>query len=254
MAQTARNTVKSVERTFRIIGGLQELGGAGVTELSTHLDLPKSTVHNYLSTLEQEAYVVKADDEYRIGLRFLEHGAYARNQSQIFEIARPELDRLANETGELCNLLVEEHGKGTYLYRTRGENAVRVKEHVGNRVCLHSTALGKAILAHCSEERVDEIIDRHGLPETTDRTVTDRDELFDTLAEIRERGVAFDDEERLSGLRCVAAPVLSNDDRVLGAISVSGPSHRFEDHRFREELPKRVLETANVLELNVTYS
>ena len=254
MAQTARNTVKSVERTFRIIGGLQELGGAGVTELSKHLDLPKSTVHNYLSTLEQEAYVVKADDEYRVGLRFLEHGAYARNQSQIFEIARPELDRLADETGELCNLLVEEHGKGTYLYRTRGENAVRVKEHVGNRVCLHSTALGKAILAHLSTERVDEIIERHGLPETTERTVTNRDELLDTLAETRDRGVAFDDEERLSGLRCVAAPVLSNDDRVLGAISVSGPSHRFEDHRFREELPKRVLETANVLELNVTYS
>jgi len=254
MAQSGRNTVKSVERTFRIIGGLQELGGAGVTELSTHLDLPKSTVHNYLSTLEQEAYVIKEGDEYRVGLRFLEHGAYARNQSQLFEIARPELDRLADETGELCNLLVEEHGKGTYLYRTRGDDAVRVKEHVGNRVCLHSTAMGKAILAHLSEERVEEVIDRHGLSETTERTITDREELFETLAEIRECGVAFDDEERLSGLRCVAAPVLSNNDRVLGAISVSGPSHRFENERFREELPKRVLEIANVLELNVTYS
>jgi DNA-binding IclR family transcriptional regulator len=254
MARSARNTVKSVERTFRIIGGLQELGEAGVTKLSTHLDLPKSTVHNYLSTLEQEAYVVKEGDEYRVGLRFLEHGAYARNQSQLFEPARPELDRLAAETSELCNLLVEEHGKGTYLYRTRGEDAVRVKEHVGNRVCLHSTGMGKAILAYLPEERVEAIIDRHGLAAITRRTITDRDELFETLAAIRERGVAFDDEERLSGLRCVAAPVLSNDDRVLGAISVSGPSHRFEDERFREELPKRVLETANVLELNVTYS
>ena len=254
MAQSARNSVKSVRRTFRIIGGLQELGEAGVTELSTHLDLPKSTVHNYLSTLEQEAYVVKEGDEYRVGLRFLEHGAYARNQSQLFEPARPELDRLAAETGELCNLLVEEHGKGTYLYRTRGEDAVQVKEHVGNRVCLHTTGMGKAVLAHFPEERVEAIIDRHGLAAITQRTITDRDELFETLAAIRERGVAFDDEERLSGLRCVAAPVLSNDDRVLGAISVSGPSHRFEDERFREELPKRVLETANVLELTVTYS
>jgi len=254
MARSARNSVKSAERTFRIIGGLQELGEAGVTELSTHLDLPKSTVHNYLSTLEQEAYVIKEGDEYRVGLRFLEHGAYARNQSQLFEPARPELDRLAAETSELCNLLVEEHGKGTYLYRTRGEDAVRVKEHVGNRVCLHSTGMGKAILAYLPEERVEAIIDRHGLAAITQRTITDRDELFETLAAIRERGVAFDDEERLSGLRCVAAPVLSNDDRVLGAISVSGPSHRFEDERFREELPKRVLETANVLELNVTYS
>jgi len=254
MADKPRNSVKSVERTFRIIGGLQELDGAGVTELADHLDLPKSTVHNYLSTLEGAAYVVKEDEQYRVGLRFLEHGAFARTQSPIFEVARPELDRLAEETGELVNLLVEEHGKGIYLYRTRGENAVRVKEHVGNRVSLHSTALGKAILAHYPQRRVDEIIDRHGMPATTERTVTDRDELSETLASVREAGVAFDDEERLSGLRCVAAPVLSNDDEVLGSISISGPSHRFDDERFREELPQRILETANVLELNVTYS
>jgi len=254
MGETHKNKVKSVERTFRIVGGLQELDGAGVTELSSHLDLPKSTVHNYLSTLEREAYVVKEDDQYRVGLRFLEHGAFARNQSELFEVARPELDRLAEETGELVNLLVEEHGKGIYLYRTRGENAVRVKEHVGNRVSLHSTALGKAILAHYSDRRLDEIIERHGMPATTDRTVTDREELDEALETVREQGVAFDDEERLSGLRCVAAPVLSNDDRVLGAISVSGPSHRFDGDRFRDELPQRVLETANVLELNVTYS
>jgi DNA-binding IclR family transcriptional regulator len=254
MGDQPRNSVKSVERTFRIIGGLQELDGAGVTELANHLGLPKSTAHNYLSTLENQAYVVKEDDQYRVGLRFLEHGAFARNQSPIFEVARPELDRLASETGELVNLLVEEHGKGIYLYRTRGDNAVRVKEHIGTRVSLHSTALGKAVLAHYPERRVDEILDRHGMPATTERTITDRGDLDEVLQAVRDRGVAFDDEERLSGLRCVAAPVLTNDGAVLGAISISGPSHRFDDERFRDELPQRILETANVLELNVTYS
>jgi DNA-binding IclR family transcriptional regulator len=254
MGRTAQNPVKSVERTFEIIGGLQELDGAGVTELSTYLGLPKSTVHNYLSTLEQESYVVRDDGTYRVGLRFLEHGAYARNQLQLFDIARPEMDRLADETGELCNLLVEEHGVGTYLYRSSGEHAVQVKEHIGTRVALHSTALGKAILAHLPTERVDEIVDQHGLPAATDQTVTDREELESQLETVRERGVAFDDEERLPGLRCVAAPILSNDDRVLGAISISGPSHRLQGERFRDELSERVLETANVIELNVTYS
>jgi DNA-binding IclR family transcriptional regulator len=254
MAQTTDNTVNAVERTFRVVRGLQELDGAGVTELSSHLGLPKSTVHNYLSTLEREEYVVKEGEQYRVGLRFLKHGAYARNRLNIFEIARPELDRLARETGELCNLLVEEHGMGTYLYRTRGDEAVRVKEHVGDRAPLHSTALGKAILAHLPERRVDEIIDQQGLSGTTDETITGRESLMGELEQIRDVGVAFDDEERLPGLRCVAAPVLSNGSRVLGAISVSGPSHRFEGDRFEEELPQRVLETANVIELNVTYS
>ncbi|WP_345784730.1 IclR family transcriptional regulator [Halobellus ordinarius] len=254
MEMPAKNPIKSTETTFRIVEGLQALDGAGVSEIAAHTDLPRSTVHNYLSTLEQEEYVVNDDGQYEVGIRFLELGAYARNRRQIYEIAEPEVTGLAEETGELANLLIEEHGRGTYLQRARGEQAVQVEAHVGTRVSLHSTALGKSILAHLPESRVDEIIERHGLEPTTPRTVTDREELFDQLEEIRERGYALDDEERLEGLRCVAAPILSNEDRILGAVSVSGPSHRIRDEHFRKSLPKRVLETVNVIELNVTYS
>lgn len=254
MARTAQNPVKSVETTFQILNGLKDLGGAGVTELSRHLDLPKSTIHNYLSTLEQEEYIVNDDGRYRVGLRFLELGAYSRHRQKLFRIAKPEVDRLASETGELANVLVEEHGRGSYLYRARGEQAVQVKAHVGTRVPLHSTALGKAILAHLPRERVETISERHGLGTETDNAASTLAELEDTLETVRETGVAFDDEERLDGLRCVAAPVLNNNGTVLGAISVSGPTNRFRDDRFTEELPQKVLEVANVIELNVTYS
>ncbi|EMA32949.1 IclR family transcriptional regulator [Haloarcula japonica] len=254
MAKTAQNPVKSAETTFEVLDALKDLDGAGVTELAQHLDIPKSTVHNYLSTLEQEEYVVNRDGVYEVGLRFLELGAYARYREKLFEIAKPEVDRLAEETGELANILVEEHGRGSYLYRARGDKAVRVKAHVGTRVPLHTTALGKAILAHMSTERVDAIVDRHGLGGEASKSISSRAELEQELADIRDRGVAFDDEERLEGLRCVAAPVLNHDNEVIGAISVSGPTNRFRGDRFREELPQKVLEVANVIELNVTYS
>ncbi|WP_380678221.1 IclR family transcriptional regulator [Salinigranum sp. GCM10025319] len=254
MSHQAKNPVQSTVNTFAIVEALRELDGAGVSELAEHLNIPKSTVHNYLSTLEQEEYIVKEDSVYQVGIRFLELGAYARNRRQIFEIAKPEIDRLAEETGELANLLIEEHGRGTYLQRVRGENAVQVEAHVGTRVSLHSTALGKAILAFMPRERVEEIVDRHGLEQPTPKTVSSREELYDDLEEIRESRYALDDEERLKGLRCVAAPILSNDDRVLGAVSVSGPSNRIRGDRFREELPNKVLEAVNVIELNVTYS
>ncbi|SFR91539.1 transcriptional regulator, IclR family [Halomicrobium zhouii] len=253
MGPSATNPVKSIEAMFTIVEALKELDGAGVTELADHLELPKSTIHNYLATLEQEEYVVKEGTTYRVGLRFLDLGAYARDQVEMFEVAKPELEHLASETGELANLLVEEHGKGSYLYRTRGEMAVQVKGHVGTRAPLHSTGLGKAILAHLPEERVEAIVDHHGMPASTPETITDRDELFDELKRIRDRGFAFDDEERLRGLRCVAAPILANDD-VVGAISVSGPTNRLRDTRYREELPQKLLEVQNVIELNVTYS
>ncbi|MFC7076878.1 IclR family transcriptional regulator [Haloarcula halophila] len=254
MSKPAKNPLQSVTTTFEILNALKALDGAGVTELARHLDIPKSTVHNYLSTLEQEEYVVREDTEYRVGLRFLELGAYARHVQQLFEIAKPEVDRLAEETGELANLLVEEHGRGSYLYRTYGDQAVRVKAHVGTRVPLHTTALGKAILAFLSPEEVDEIVDRHGLDAPTEQSISSREELDEALAEIRDRGVAFDDEERIDGLRCVAAPVRDDGDEVIGAISASGPTNRLQGDRFREELAQKVLEVANVIELNVTYS
>ncbi|AEM57524.1 IclR family transcriptional regulator [Haloarcula hispanica N601] len=254
MAKTAQNPVKSAETTFEVLDALKDLDGAGVTELAQHLDVPKSTVHNYLSTLEQEEYVVNRDGVYEVGLRFLELGAYARHREKLFGIAKPEVDRLAAETGELANILVEEHGRGSYLYRARGDKAVQVKAHVGTRVPLHTTALGKAILAHMSTERVDAIVDRHGLGGEASKSISSRAELEQELADVRDRGVAFDDEERLEGLRCVAAPVLNHDNEIIGAISVSGPTNRFRGDRFREELPQKVLEVANVIELNVTYS
>uniref|UniRef100_UPI003EBCF134 IclR family transcriptional regulator domain-containing protein n=1 Tax=Halarchaeum sp. P4 TaxID=3421639 RepID=UPI003EBCF134 len=85
-------------------------------------------------------------------------------------------------------------------------------------------------------------------------TITDEEELFAELERTRERGYAIDDEERLRGLRCVAAPILSNEDRVLGAVSIAGPTNRLQGELFEEELPERLLETVNVIELNVTYS
>ncbi len=120
-----------------------------------------------------------------------------------------------------------------------GNNAIQIDTHTGEAVYLHNTALGKAILAHLPKERVEEIIDRHGLPSKTDRTITDKKELFETLEGVHERGIAFDDEERINGLRCVAVPILDNG-KTIGAISVSGPKSRMDNERFREGIPNKL--------------
>ncbi|WP_227377649.1 IclR family transcriptional regulator [Haladaptatus halobius] len=249
----AKNPVKSTVTTFRIIESLKELDGARVTELAQHLDLPKSSVHNYLSTLEQEEYVIKQNGTYFVGLRFLDLGAQARSKLPIYEIAKPEVRSLAEESGELSNLLVEEHGKGVYLHRATGEDAVRVDADTGQRVHLHNTGLGKAILAHLPQGRVNAILDKHGMPSTTENTITDRETLFKELAEIREQGFVFDREERLNGLRCVAAPILNKDNQIVGAVSVSGPTSRMSTERFSEEIPDLLRNAVNVIELNIAY-
>lgn len=254
MGNAAKNPIKGTEKTILIVETLKEMEGAGVTELADRLGLSKGTVHDYLSTLREHNYVVKEGDTYHVGLGFFELGEYARNRIRIYHVAKPEVARLAEETGELANLLYEEHDLGVYLYRARGENAVKLDTHTGKRRYLHNTALGKAILAHLPEERVEEILDRHGLPRATARTITNREDLYEELDTIRGRGYAYCNQERVEGLQCVATPLVSRTGRVLGAISLAGPTTRMKGKRIQEELPERLLQAANVIEINVNYA
>lgn len=254
MSSDGARTIGATETTLRVLETLKQLDGAGVTEVANRLDLPKSTVHNHVSTLYRNEYVVREGDTYRVGLQFLEFGEYIRSRMPIYEVARPEVERQAEETGELANLLVEEHGKGVYLCRAKGSQAVRLDTYAGMRVHLHCTALGKAILAYLPPDRIREIIDAHGIPARTDATITDEEALAAELEEVRERGFAYDTEERLAGLRCVAAPIRNLDGNALGAISVSGPTSRMKGRRFDEEIPEELISAANVIELNLNHS
>jgi len=250
----AKHPVGATEKSIRILEALKKLDGAGVTELAEELGYSKGTVHNHLSTLEENEFVIKNGSTYRISLWFLTLGEYARLQTPLLEVARPEIDALAEETGEIANLLVEEHGRGIYFSISRGENAVNLDTHVGTRQYLHTSAVGKAILAHMTDKRFEEVIERHGLPAETPNTVTDEESLHAELEEIRDRGVAFDGEERAKGIRCVAAPITDKNDNLLAAVSVTGPSTRMRGDRFREEIPDKVQNTATVIGLNATYS
>ncbi|ELZ32645.1 IclR family transcriptional regulator [Halogeometricum pallidum JCM 14848] len=246
--------VKTARTTFRILETIKAKDEVTLTELTNEFTLSKSSIHNYLKTLEHDGYVVREGNTYRVGLRLLDLGGYARYKEPIYQSAKEEVTKLAEETGEMTNLLVEEHGRGIYLHRANGEQAVTSDSYIGHRVYLHNTALGQAILAHLPNERVDEIIDRHGLPKTTENTITDRDELFDQLERVREEGVAFDDEARLVGLRCVAKPIVNKEGEIEGAISISGPTSRFQDEHYQTVLPKKLESAANVIELNINYT
>lgn len=254
MANGAKNPVKTTQRSLDIIETLREMDGARLTELADRLELPNSTVHSHLSTLVERDYVLKDGDVYRVGLRFLELGEHARTRRKIYERAKPEIDELAAETGEVASVLVEEGGWGVYLYSSRGENAVPLDINPGKHVPLHATALGKAILAHLPQSRVEGIIDRRGLPARTDNTITDRDALFDELERVRDRGFAIDDEERVAGIRCVGSAVKSESGNVIGAISVSGPTSVLTGERLTETVPEHLFSAANVIELKVAYS
>lgn len=252
-SQDGGRTVQAVENSVAILEMLQACDGAGVTELATELGLSKATIHAHLNTLLQNELLVKRDAEYRLSLRHLGLGETVKSRLGFYDVVTSELDDIAAETGELAQFATEEHGRAVYLYKASGGKAVQTASKVGKREYLHCISLGKAMLAHFPEEKVDAAVDRHGLEQFTPKTVTTRAELDEKLAEIRERGYAIDDEEKIRGLRCVAAPVLS-DSEVLGAVSISGPTSRMRGERFESELPEAVMRSANVIEINAKFS
>ncbi len=226
-----------------------------VDAIADQLDLDQPSVARMVTNYEQRGYVTETDDgAYRIGLRFLELGGFRRNQMPIYRMGKERIDMLATETGELANLVIEENGLGVYLYQAMGEGSANLDTYVGKRTPLHQTAFGKAILSQMPRERILAIVDRHGLSSATDNTITEVESLFERLETIRERGFAYDDEERLQGLRCVAAPVTDETDTVIGAVSVAAPVSRMREDRYHDTLPERVLSTVNLIELDVNYA
>lgn len=248
----APKTLASVEKTLAIIEALWKLDGAGVTELATHLGMSKSTAHVHLSTLAQSGFVVSVDGRYELGLRFLNFGEYVKRAQPLYEIATPAVEELATETGERVFCMVEQHGLATLLCVGEGSRSVQTDLRVGTHSYMHCSSAGKAILAHTSPGRVEEILDRWGLKGFTKHTITDRDRLFEDLQKGRERGFFINREEYRTGVTSIGVPILE-DNEVRGSISLSGPAMRLEGDWHERELPNRLLSTANAIEVDLTF-
>lgn len=247
-----KNGIKSVAIDFAILEALKDHGEAGVTELADAVGTTKGTVHNHLSTLVHEEYVVKRGDKYRISLRFLDFARHARERLPAYDRITDEVDKLAEKSGEMVLFFVEEHGLGVCVYRALGEDAVTTPVYVGTRNTLHHTAVGKAILAHLPRERVAEIVDQRGLPAHTDHTIVDRDALFEELDRIADRGFAFNRGETIPGLHGVGFPILDPEGEVIGGISVIGPESRMGEDRLHGEIPDMLTRSVNLIELAAT--
>jgi DNA-binding IclR family transcriptional regulator len=250
---TPPGSIGATETSFGIVEHLRETESAGVSEVADELGVSKSTAHNHLKTLSRLGYVVRTDDGYALSLKFLDLGDHARKRHALYHAAKGEMDDLAEAVGERGQVMVEENGRGVYIYQVKTDRAVQTDSHIGTTVDLHTTAVGKSYLAFCDEETRDRILD-DDLSGLTPETITDREALLDDLARIRERGHAFNDEERITGMRAVGAPIVSDELGVLGAISISGPTTRMNGEWYRREVPETVKQAARIIGIRATYS
>lgn len=246
--------IQSVLTAFELLETLKSNSGLSGAELAAQTDISRPTVHTHLKTLESIGYVKQTGQIYDVGEQAIPLSEYVRNRSLLFKQGCDEIDKLAFDCDEYVHLMTAVDGLEIAVYASRGQNAIgteyyrRMREEPQK---LHYSSAGKAMLSAIPKDRVREIINQHGLETKTERTITTEEELFHHLEEVRERGFALNDEEEMKGMRAVGAPILGPDNDVLGAVSVSGPKARFGGELFTETLPSKVVQTANIIELNI---
>jgi DNA-binding IclR family transcriptional regulator len=220
--------VQALDRAFAILDLLGESETPlGLAQVSTSLQLHKSTAHRFLMVLERHRMVERTSTgKFRLGLRLFDYGNRAIEQYDLRDRAQPHLRRLVTETEETAHLCVLEAARVIYIDKIEPARAVRMITRVGATNPLHCTSVGKAIMAFLPEEKVDELFKRIRYERFTHRTIATPEALRAELEKTRRRGYAIDDEEIEDGLRCIAVPLLDAQRQPVAAVSVSGPSFR----------------------------
>ncbi len=199
----------------------------GIAEISKSVGIGRSKVHRLLDTLRFLGFVEQdpVSKKYRLGLRTFELAAAAASRFDLGPAARQALQELVWATGETVNVGVLQGNEVLYVDNVRGFGPLRLEVEVGTRAPANCVALGKAILAFESPERVESVLSTP-LVGATRNSITDTERFRDELNRTRERGFALDDEESFAGVRCIAVPVFHYSGSPMAAIAASGPAAR----------------------------
>jgi DNA-binding IclR family transcriptional regulator len=199
-------------------------------QLALDSGLHPSTAHRILSAMTASGFVERSDPgTYRLGMRLLELGNIVKTRIGVRETALPPMRELHARIGESVNLGVRQGDSIVYVERTSsGRSSVRVVHLVGARAPLHVTAVGKLYLSEDTPQQVREYAERTGMPGFTSTSLTTLAALETELARVRREGVAHDNEEIETGLRCIAAPIRDDSGELVAGLSVSAPSERYD--------------------------
>ena len=246
MDTAKKNSVPALARGLRILELLpKSRGGLTLSQLTRHLQLPKSSVHCLLHTLQDSGYVHRdpATGKYRVALRVCVLAQMALNGIGLREQAKPHLRRLAEVTGLTSHLAVMEQGATVLIEKVSAPDVMRISTWIGKRCSLHCTALGKALAAYLPEEQVEALVREQGLLRHNDNTICSSRRLKQELATVRERGYALDDEEEEINVRCIGAPIFDSHHRAIAAVSIAGSTSEVQEGNLRQ-LANQVIGTA----------
>ena len=224
-----------------------------LSDISERLGLPRSTAHNLLMTLLSERFIERVDgDQYALGTAIIALSQAVRVNVELRDRAAPLLRELADASRESVYLTVRDGDYCLYIYAIESPRRLLARTAVGDRVCPHCTAVGKAILAALPDGEVEQIVARVGLAAFSEATITEPDNLREELERTRARGFSLDIGEHETGTCCVGAPIFDARATVVGACSISGADPAIVEGRL-PELSSRVRLTAQEISRRMGY-
>lgn len=242
-----RGTVRSVSNSMDILEELshpRNVNGMSLTEVAASVDIAKSTARALLQTLNAHG-MVAVDGEgtfrrYRLGTALIRLGESARESLSLPRISQPEVRRLAQALDMSARVALLDGTSAVTVLREDPPHRARINLHMGQRELLHSSSVGKAILAEMSDGEVRALLERTGMGQRTERTITDVDTFLTDLRAVRQRGFSIDDEEDAPGIVCVGAAIRARDGQCAGAVSVTCKKSRLDDDISLEDLGVRI--------------
>jgi IclR family KDG regulon transcriptional repressor len=225
-------------------------GTLSAPEITRELQLPRTTVHELVTTLAARSYLEQPSDRpgrYRLGVRGYQLGSRYAEQLDLAAEGRTVARGVADTCDETVHVAIREGADVIYVAKVDSTQAVRMVSAAGRRLPAHCTSVGKMLLASLPDGELTAVLGEDAadgpLRAMTPGSITSREELAKELAEIRERGVAVERQESNPDVNCVAAPVRDARGSVVAALSISVPTVRWSEQR-RDELERLAVKGA----------
>jgi IclR family transcriptional regulator, pca regulon regulatory protein len=219
---------QSLERGLAILSTFSETRPLlGTAELGRAVELNKSTAHRYISTLTKLGYLQQDSGtrKYRLGPRVVNLGFAAINSMEITKIAGPHMQALSDETGHAVSMAVLDGVDIVYTQRVRstssGFTGIDLNLHIGSRLPAYCTSMGKVLLAYQRPDVLKTLLDRTDLARRGPNTLTAREPLLAALRQVRQLGLAVNDQELAPGLRSLAVPIRDGFAEVIAALNIA---------------------------------
>lgn len=184
-----------------------------------------------INALKAQGYVVqdKLTGRYHLGAEAVQLGLTALSRLEIRRIAHPHLEALSSESGETVFLGIARGSHAIYIDKVVSAQPIRMDAPLGVNRPYNCTAVGKVLLAGMPGEEFERLAAEGAFEQRTERSISEADALRAEIEQVRAQGWARDDEEYISGVGCVAAPVRDHEGQVIAALIVSGPAARISE-------------------------